>query len=133
MKIGKEARKASRALFQVSFTDGRLDADKIRRVARGLGESKPRHFMDILKDYQRLVRLEVERHHAVIESAATLDAKTSEQLEKSLRAKYGTDVTTEFRVNPELIGGVRIKLGSDVWDSTVRGRLSRLENQLAQI
>jgi F-type H+-transporting ATPase subunit delta len=33
-------------------------------------------------------------------------------------------------VNPQLLGGMRIQVGSDVWDGTVRGRLERLQQQL---
>ena len=131
MKISKEARKASKSLFLSSFTGGRLDEGKVRTVAKTLIEKKPRLYLAILKSYQRHVRLEVEKRHAVIESAAPLDNATREQLLGNLRSKYGPDVTTDFKVSPELIGGVRIKLGSDVWDSSVRDRLARLENNLA--
>jgi F0F1-type ATP synthase delta subunit len=48
-----------------------------------------------------------------------------------LRAKYGEDLATEFRVSQDLIGGLRITIGNDVWDSTVHGRLARLESNLA--
>lgn len=131
MKISKEARKMSRELFRLTFTDGKLDNSKIKTIVSKVAESKPRHYIEVLKDYQRLIRLEVEKHHAIIESAAPLDKKTSDQLEKNLRAKYGQDLTTEFKVTPQLIGGLRIRLGSDVWDSSVKGRLDRLENQIA--
>ena len=131
MKLSKEARRMSRELFRASFTDSKLDHSKVRTVAQKIAEAKPRHYVDILKDYQRLVRLEVEKRHAVIESAAELDEATRGQLEQTLRAKYGNDLTTEFKVTPELIAGIRVRLGSDVWDSSVRERLSRLEAQLA--
>jgi F-type H+-transporting ATPase subunit delta len=85
----------------------------------------------MLKEYQRLARLELEKHHAIIESANALDARTSEQLGQTLRAKYGADLTTEFKVAPELIGGLRVKLGSNVWDGSVRNRLDRLGTELA--
>ena len=47
-----------------------------------------------------------------------------------LRAQYGKDLSTEFKVSPELLGGLRIKVGSDVIDGSVRERLNRLEAQL---
>ena len=130
MKLDKESRKLSKQLFQASFTDGRLDSSKIGVVARQVISSRPRNSIGILKEYQRLVRLEVDKHHAVIESATPLDDGTRKQLVKNLRAKYGADVTTEFKVAPELLGGLRIKIGSDVFDGTVRERLTRLETQL---
>ena len=48
----------------------------------------------------------------------------------NLRAKYGKDLSTEFKVSPELLGGLRIKVGSDVFDGSVRERLNRLEDEL---
>jgi F-type H+-transporting ATPase subunit delta len=132
MKLSKEARRMSRELFRASFTDSRLDEGKVRIISQKVVDSKPRHYLDILKDYHRQLRLEVDKRHALIESAADLDEGTRGQLESSLRAKYGNDLTTEFKITKELIGGLRVKIGSDVWDSSVRERLKRLESQLAQ-
>jgi F-type H+-transporting ATPase subunit delta len=121
MKLSKESRKLSRDLFQASFVDGKLNPERVRTIAAKIADSKPRQYIDILKEFQRLVRLEVSKHHAQIES----------QLEESLRAKYGSDLTTDFKVTPELIGGLRVKIGSDVFDGSVRERLSRLQAQMA--
>lgn len=131
MKSSKEARKVSRELFQASLVEGRLDESRVRAISRQIGESKPRHYIDILHNYERLIRLEVEKRHAVVESASELDEATRGQLEDSLRKKYGQDVVAEFKVTPELIGGLRVKIGSDVFDSSVRERLNRLQSSLA--
>lgn len=131
MKISKDARKLAKQLFRLSFTNGKLDRAKMESIVSKISQSKPRYYIDILKEYQRLARLEVQKRHAVIESATTLDYRLADQLERDLREKYGSDLTTEFKVTPDLIGGMRIKLGSNVWDSSVRGRLDRLKTQLA--
>ncbi len=130
MKLDKDARKLTKGLFQMSLTNGRLDGKKVSAVVQKVIDAKPRSFTGILKEYQRLVRLEVAKHHAVIESATALDKGTADQLLANLRAKYGSDLTTEFKTTPELLGGLRIKIGSDVFDSSVRERLARLETQL---
>jgi F-type H+-transporting ATPase subunit delta len=130
MKLNKDARKMTKALFQLSLTNGRLDEKKASAIVQKVIAEKPRSFVGILKEYQRLVRLEVAKRHAVIESATPLDKGTTDQLMASLRAKYGEDLTTEFKTTPELLGGLRIKIGSDVFDSSVRERLARLETQL---
>jgi F-type H+-transporting ATPase subunit delta len=130
MKLNKDARKLTKALFKASLTNGRLDEKKASLIVKKVAEEKPRSFVGILKEYQRLVRLELAKHHAVIESATPLDKATTDQLLAGLRAKYGDDLTTEFKTTPELLGGLRIKIGSDVFDSSVRERLFRLETQL---
>ena len=129
MKLDKDARKLTKGLFQLSLTNGRLDEKKVSAVVKKVIASKPRSFVGILKEYQRLVRLEVGKHHAVVESATPLDKKAGDQLLANLRAKYGNDLTIEFKTTPELLGGLRIKIGSDVFDSSVRERLTRLETQ----
>ena len=129
MKLDKDSRKLSKQLFAASFTEGRLDPKKVTTIAREVGQSKPRNALGILKEFHRLVRLEVEEHHAVVESAVELDAPTRKQLVSSLKAKYGKGLSTEFNVSPELLGGLRIKVGSDVVDGSVRERLRRLESE----
>ena len=130
MKINKEIRQLSRQLLRASFTDGQLDRGKIASLVQSLIDKKPRHFLDILENYKRLIRLEVEKRHARIESASQLSAEVSSRILKNLKKKYGKDLTTEVVVKPELLGGMRIRIGSDVWDGSVRNRLERLKQQL---
>jgi F-type H+-transporting ATPase subunit delta len=130
MRIAKEARRVSRQLFRHSFTEGKLDKEKISHMVESLLAEKPRHYVDALKVYQRLIRLETEKRHVVIESATQLNSALANQIVTNLRARYGEDLTTEFRTNPELLGGLRIKIGDDVWDGSVQNRLRKLQEQL---
>ena len=130
MKITKEARKLSRQLFRLSLTDNRIDRAKVSSLVQSILTEKPRHYLGGLEAFQRLLRLELDKRHATIESAAPLSEQTSSAVLNNLKQKFGDDLTTEFRVNPELIGGMRIKVGSDVWDGSVRERLARLQEQL---
>ncbi len=130
MKINKEARALSRQLLRGSFTAGRLDQDRIRALVNGVIEQKPRGYIAALKNFTHLLRLELAKRHAVIESATDLDVVASASLLNELRAKYGADITSEFKTNPDLIGGLRISLGSDVWDGSVKNRLDRLASAL---
>lgn len=130
MKVSKETRQVSRALLRASFTNGQLDRGRISSLVQSLITEKPRDCVRVLEAYKRLLRLEVEKRHARIESAAELDQATREQIVANLRKKYSGDLTTEFAINPALLGGVRIRVGSDVWDGSVRNRLQRLQQQL---
>ena len=130
MKINREIRQLSREMLRASFTDGQLDPGKISSLVDSLISKKPRRYIDVLKNYRRLLRLELEKRQAKIESANEMDSATSSELVSNLKRKYGRDLTTEFVVNPELLGGMRIRVGSDVWDGTVRNRLKRLQQEL---
>jgi F-type H+-transporting ATPase subunit delta len=107
-----------------------LDPGRIASLVDSLIAKKPRHYIDVLKNYRRLLRLELEKRQAKIETANEMDSATSSELVSNLKKKYGSDLATEFVVNPELLGGMRIRVGNDVWDGTVRNRLERLQQEL---
>jgi F-type H+-transporting ATPase subunit delta len=130
MRTSKEIRQLSREMLQASFTDGQLDRGKIASLVQSLIAKKPRNYIDILKNYKRLLRFEIEKRHATIESASELAPELAAQIVSNLNRKYGNDLTTEFVVNPPLLGGVRVRVGSDVWDGSVQNRLQRLAQQL---
>ena len=130
MKISREARRTARELFRLSLVDGRLDATRVSEISQRLITEKPRSYLQILKELARLVRLELDRRHSIIESARPLDEATAAGIAKSLKLKFGDDITTEFRTSPDLLGGLRVKLGSDVWDGSISNRLNTLSQQL---
>lgn len=130
MKINKEIRQQSKDLLRASFTDGQLDQGRVSSLVRSLLDKKPRNFLAILDNYKRLLRLEIEKRTATIESADELAPEVARDLVSNLKRRYGPDLTTRFVVNPDLLGGMRIRIGSDVWDSSVRNRLQRLEATL---
>ena len=130
MKINKEIRQISREMLRASFTDKELDRGKIGRIVESLVAKKPRNYIDILQHYKRLLRLEIQKRHAKIESATQLAPEAATKIVEKLKKKYGADLTSEFAVDPALLGGVRVRVGSDVWDGTVRTRLQRLEQEL---
>ena len=130
MKISKEIRRLSRNLVHASINDGRLDREKIAGFVQSIITQKPRHYIQLLENYRRLLRLELEKRHATIESATELDPEVGRQMTSGLDRKYGDGLTTQFVINPALLGGVRVRVGSDVWDSSVRNRLERLQQKL---
>jgi F-type H+-transporting ATPase subunit delta len=72
----------------------------------------------------------VEKRRARIETASEVDREAGAKVIENLKKRYGDDLATEFVVNPQLLGGMRIRVGSDVWDGTVRNRLEQLQQQL---
>lgn len=127
MKIPREAQRHARRLFDASFVEGRLDAARSLAVADAIVATKPRHGFQILKEFVRLIRLEIQKHTAHIESAVALDETSTKTIVDVLK-KLDPEVEYVTSVNPSLIGGTRIRLGSDVWDGTLLNRLQHLKN-----
>ena len=51
-------------------------------------------------------------------------------MQAGLARRYGSGLTTSFETSADLIGGMRIKVGSDVYDGSVRARLAAIESRL---
>lgn len=128
MKISKVAATTARRLFGLCQTNGRLDDAKLRTVVSRLVESKPRDYAGILSALQRLTRLDLERRKVTVESAVELDEATRKRVVAGLAKQYGPDLVAQYQVNPALLGGLRIRVGNDVFDGSVQGRLDRLTN-----
>jgi F-type H+-transporting ATPase subunit delta len=128
MKISKTAAIAARRLFGLCQTDGRFDEGKLRKVIAGLIETAPREYKAILAALQRLTRLELERREVTVESAVALDEDTRGRVVAGLARQYGPDLVIQYKTTPDLLGGLRIRVGNDVFDGSVQGRLVRLAN-----
>ncbi len=130
MKLPKKTRKSARALFQATLENGRINPDRLRLAARLIAERKPRNYLGTLKEIQRLTRLEIARHHAIIESSLDLTDSERANVDSELRSRYGADLTTELKIVPALLGGLRIRIGDDVFDGSVQGRIAALDKLL---
>lgn len=129
MKSSKEALRTAKKLFAASFEGGQLDLPTVQKVVKKLSETKPRGYLGVINAYWRLVQLEVKKNRAVIESAVELEPATKEAVVADLKKKYGDQISPEFSINPELLGGMKIRVGSDVWDGSVKNRVERLSEK----
>lgn len=130
MKPNRNVRRRARQLFRVCLVEGALDESRARQVAHRIAASRRRGALPLLSDFLRLVRLDRDRHTAVVESAAPLAAGLREGITADLARRYGPGLHASFEQNPALIGGMRIKVGSDVYDGSLRARLAALEARL---
>jgi|TARA_B100000676_G_scaffold175561_1_gene172281 F-type H+-transporting ATPase subunit delta len=126
MKGSKQSRRDAKQLFQSCQVDGALDEARVRQAVALLIEKKPRGYFGTLQELQRLVKLDVNNRSARVESAVALSEAQQQEVRASLGRLKGTDVEVEFAESADLIGGMRVKLGDDVYDGSVKTRLSRL-------
>ena len=127
MNIPKKARAKAKALFRTCLMNGFLDESRVQKTVQNTIATKPRGYLAVLRHFQRLVKLDLARRMARIESAVVLPFELQSSLQTSLSRVYGPDLEVSFVRNPALIGGMRIRVGSDVYESTVQARLAALE------
>jgi F-type H+-transporting ATPase subunit delta len=127
MNISKQARRDARQLFRSCFVNGRLEDNRVRQAVALLVEKKPRGYAEILSRMHRLVKLDLEQHAACVESAVPLSADLQAQVAGRLNQIYGDGLSLSFKENAALIGGLRIQVGSDLYDGSVKMRLEKLQ------
>jgi F-type H+-transporting ATPase subunit delta len=73
-----------------------------------------------------LVELDVQQRTARVESAEPLPAGLQTEVTGRIKKNYGDGLDISFSQNPALIGGLKIRVGSDLYDGTVKTKLERL-------
>ena len=127
MKPTKQVMREARQLFRVCLVDGRLDEGRARVVVQRVIQSRQRGYLTLLGHFKRLLKLQYDRFTARVESALPLPTDLQAAVRAELTGVYGPGITTLFARNPALIGGMRIQVGSDVYDGSVRSGLATLE------
>lgn len=128
MKITRHTKRAAKHLYRFCLVDGQIDEARVRHVAQQVIASGRHEGPAVLTHLVRLLRLERARNTARIESAAPLPAEVQAALESGLANRYGRGLAASYALRPALIGGVRVQVGCDVYDGSVRAGLAALES-----
>ena len=118
-------------MFHLCFIDGRLDEQRVRLVTDRVLGLKRRGYTALIREFQRLIKLDRAGHTAEILSAEILSDDVRRRVQAALEESYGAGITASFSHDPALIGGMRIKVGSDVYDGSIRTRLAALEKRIS--
>src|SRR5262245_31649736 len=100
MKITKQARRDAKELFRAGQANGVLDENRVRQIVTEVLARKPRGYLGMLAHFQRLVKLDLERRTARIESVAPLDPAQQGGVKTALSKRYGAGLTFAFAQNP---------------------------------
>ena len=126
MKGNKQSRRGAKQLFKSCQVEGQLAEERVRQAVALVIEKKPRGYFGILQELQRLVKLDVSSRRARVESAVVLTDAQQQNIRESLGRLKDGEVTVEFAENADLIGGMRVKIGDDVFDGSVKTHLATL-------
>ncbi len=128
MKVTKKAKREAKRLYRLCLLNGLLDETRVRQVVQRVVATSERDCLPILTHFLRLVKLNCAQHTATVESATPLPADLQTIVQNELAGRYGRGLTTVFVQRPELIGGMRVQVGCDVYDGSVLAGLEALKN-----
>ncbi len=106
-----------------------MQANDLTKRAIGLIAQQRRLFVldDVISDYLRLLAAHRGETTAEVTSARELKSDELEKLRGTLKEIVGRDVAVETKVDPGLLGGLVVRIGSRMLDSSIRTKLERLE------
>jgi F-type H+-transporting ATPase subunit delta len=136
---------AIRAYFAGAVIGRERKRDALRRAFEGKVNDLLYNFLLVLNDHNRLGILRAVavalrdmyerragRMHVTVNAATPLADDQQERLRQELRDKFGREPILSVRVDPDLLGGLVVRVDDWVYDGSVRARLERIQNQLIE-
>jgi F-type H+-transporting ATPase subunit delta len=130
MRASRRDARAAKRLYRLCLVNGLLDDARTREVVRGSIQTRKRGGLGMLAHFQRLIRMDRDRHTAHVQSAVPLDGDLRNSIAADVVRLFGKGVEPSFTEDPTLVGGIRVRVGSDVYDGSVRARLAAIEARL---
>jgi F-type H+-transporting ATPase subunit delta len=126
MRADKKTKLLAKQLFKLSLVNGVISAEQVAGVLGYIEKNAPRHSLTLLKLYHRAIASEFAKSQALVEHAGPVSDAALKQIEAAMTKKYSRVVTASAKPNPKLLAGLRVRVGSDVYESTVAGQLATL-------
>jgi F-type H+-transporting ATPase subunit delta len=127
MKKTKRIQRDAKRLFRLCLTNGLLDENRVRLAVGTLLQNNRSESLPLLTQFLRRVKFDTDLHTAIVESATALTAEFQDKVRTGLNQTYNQGLSVAFYHSPKLLGGMRIKIGWDVYDGSVKARLAALE------
>ena len=133
MKISKQAHREAKQLFKYCCQNGTLDEGIASKAVKAIVDIKPRGFVKILQAFGRLVELEIARKTALVETAVEISSQQQTAITRKLKGIYGEDLNAEYRSQPELLGGIKVRVGCDIYDGSVQAQIQQIASSLRSL
>lgn len=131
MASSSRVRELSKKLVELSLDqEGRVDETKVVEVLDSLRSNPPRDHKSLLRDYLSRIRREIAKCVALVEYAGKPKEEALQALKQRLSENYGRIIDIELRENPDLLVGIRITVGDDVYEDSAATRLRPLARAL---
>jgi F-type H+-transporting ATPase subunit delta len=85
---------------------------------------------EIVEQFQALVKAQTGTSDALIQSAFPMENGQLEPVVATLEKRFGRRLSPTVEVDPSLIGGIRVVVGDEVLDTSVRARLEKMRAAL---
>ncbi len=126
MKNNSKNSRLAKKLVELSKEDNVVTESKVSEVLEAFRQLHYRYHLKVLKTYLNYIRREVALQTAVVAAPVQLDEASLKSIETHFIKQYNRPIQAVFQKDRSLIAGIRVRVGDDVYDASVAGRLKRL-------
>jgi F-type H+-transporting ATPase subunit delta len=131
MKRDQKITRLAKKLVELSKDNGVVTEAKVTEVLAGLKQVQHRHHLTVLKTFLSYLRREIALQTAVVMTPGALSDDALKAIEATYSKMYNRPVSAVIQQETALIAGVRVRVGDDVYDASVAGRLQRLAENVS--
>jgi F-type H+-transporting ATPase subunit delta len=124
--VPAKIRAYAKQLVQVSLDNGVVSPERVAGVLEYLEKNPPARLPLVLAAYRKLIAIELAKGEARVEHAGPVAPAALASIAAALSKRYGRPVSATATPNPALLAGLRVRIGDDVFESSVAGQLAAL-------
>lgn len=114
-------------LFELSFDQGEISSERVSGVLAWIEKHRPASSSAVLRAYKRLVEAELARRRAVIEYAGDVAPEVFASIAAAMGRRFGRTIEPVPVHRPDLIAGLRVRVGDTVFENNVVNQLAALQ------
>lgn len=126
MNRDKKTIRLAKKLVELSRENGVVSDARVTEVLTALRSGNLRCRLTVLKTYLHFIRKAVAEQTAIVATPGSLSPDALAAIESSFSQLYGRSISAVVAPDSSLIAGLRVRVGDDVYDASVAGRLRRL-------
>lgn len=126
MAADKQTKLLAKQLFKLSVVNGVVSPEQVAGVLGWVEKHSPRRPVALLRAYHHRIALELAKSRAEVEHAGPVTDATLKMIEGAMTRRYQRVITASAKPNDALLAGLRVRVGSDVYESSVAAQLANL-------
>lgn len=129
MKKSKLLQKTLTRLVEASFKEGKIVENQVIKSIKAL-KSLPRYeAIQALSEYLKQLRRKEREHTMFIETVIPLSPTQIKKAKKIVEKKIKITKVKVF-INPHILGGFKLKIGDEVWDESILGKIQKVKEAI---
>lgn len=129
MKKDKQLQKLIKGLVGISFKDGRIVESQVTKSIKALKTLPKYQTIEALSEYLKELKRLQRQHTMFIETVIPLSSVQLKKIKKIVEKKVKvTKVVTN--INPQILGGFKLRVGDEIWDETILGKINQVKEAI---